>query len=82
MFRLKNIVILAMLFCFGISAVNIAEAAPFKADAKTKRIPAGTTFKLEFLQGVDIRFTSESIIICTILRPGKFNECNAKSSGT
>ncbi len=53
MFRLKNIVILAMLFCFGISAVNIAEAAPFKADAKTKRIPAGTTFKLEFLQGVD-----------------------------
>ena len=29
-----------------------AFAGPFKADAKTKRIPAGTTFQLEFLQPV------------------------------
>ena len=27
-------------------------AGPFRADAKTKRIPAGATFQLEFLQPV------------------------------
>lgn len=31
---------------------NIAFAGAFKADARTKRIPAGTVFKLEFLQPV------------------------------
>ena len=31
---------------------NSAFAGAFKADAKTKRIPAGTVFKLEFLQPV------------------------------
>lgn len=40
---------LIMAFCF---AVNTAIAGPFKADAKTKRIPAGTIFQLEFLQPV------------------------------
>ena len=31
---------------------NTAFAGAFKADARTKRIPAGTVFKLEFLQPV------------------------------
>lgn len=31
---------------------SLAFAGTFKADAKTKRIPAGTTFQLEFLQPV------------------------------
>jgi len=39
-----------LLFIF--LAVNTANAGTFKADAKTKRIPAGTIFKLEFLQPV------------------------------
>lgn len=34
-------------------SINTVFAGPFKADAKTKRIPAGTTFKLEFLQPVN-----------------------------
>lgn len=32
--------------------INFAIAGPFNATAKTKRIPAGTTFQLEFLQPV------------------------------
>ncbi|MBQ4113795.1 hypothetical protein IJD34_00155 [bacterium] len=39
--------LLAMFLC----TQNVM-AASFKADAKTKRIPAGTTFQLEFLQPV------------------------------
>lgn len=31
---------------------SLAYAGPFRADAKTKRIPAGTEFQLEFLQPV------------------------------
>ena len=38
-------------FILCLFATN-AFAGPFKADAKTKRIPAGTTFQLEFLQPV------------------------------
>ena len=48
---MKNIkfIILAFVFCFAITSVF---AGPFNATAKTKRIPAGTTFQLEFLQPV------------------------------
>ncbi len=49
---MKNIsrfFILAITFCF---IVSNAIAAPLRGDAKTKRIPAGTTFQLEFLQPV------------------------------
>lgn len=41
------ITILVMFFC-----MNNVFAASFRADAKTKRIPAGTIFQLEFLQPV------------------------------
>ena len=41
--------ILAITFCF---ITSNAIAAPLRGDAKTKRIPAGTTFQLEFLQPV------------------------------
>lgn len=36
-----------------LSINNTFAAGTFKADAKTKRIPAGTTFQLEFLQPVN-----------------------------
>lgn len=39
--------ILSMLFI-----ISSASAASFKADARTKRIPAGTVFELEFLQPI------------------------------
>ncbi len=48
---MKNIriIMLAIAFCFTLTTVF---AGPFNATAKTKRIPAGTTFQLEFLQPV------------------------------
>jgi len=46
---LKNIFIVLMLL--SLSCANVL-AAPLKADAKTKRIPAGSVFQLEFLQPV------------------------------
>lgn len=45
----KSFIILALSLCFSINSVF---SAPLKADAKTKRIPAGTIFQLEFLQPV------------------------------
>ena len=45
----KNFIILTLTFCLSIGT---AFAGPFRADAKTKRIPAGATFQLEFLQPV------------------------------
>lgn len=47
--NIKRGLVLLIALCFG---VNITLAAPLRGDAKTKRIPAGTTFKLEFLQPV------------------------------
>lgn len=44
----KLITVLLTLFFIS----NTAFAGTFKADAKTKRIPAGTVFQLEFLQAV------------------------------
>ena len=48
--NIKKLIIMTIAFCFAVTTVN---AAPLKGDAKTKRIPAGTQFQLEFLQGVD-----------------------------
>jgi hypothetical protein len=45
----KLLITLLMLF---VSAMNISYAGTFKADAKTKRIAAGTQFQLVFLQPV------------------------------
>ena len=47
--NIKTFLIILVALCF---TVGNAMAAPLKADAKTKRIPAGTTFQLEFLQPV------------------------------
>ncbi len=47
--NLKSIIIYMLVFCL---TTGIALAGPFNATAKTKRIPAGTTFQLEFLQPV------------------------------
>ena len=47
--NISKIFILVITFCFIASNVI---AAPLRGDAKTKRIPAGTTFQLEFLQPV------------------------------
>lgn len=48
--NIKHLIIALTMICF---TVNTALCAPLKGDAKTKRIPAGTSFQLEFLQGVD-----------------------------
>ena len=50
MFNMKNLIVLLMIMGLSVSAVL---AGPFKAEANTKRIPAGTRFQLEFLQDVD-----------------------------
>lgn len=47
---MKRLVILALAILFV--SMNISIAGTFKADAKTKRIAAGTQFQLEFLQPV------------------------------
>ena len=49
---MKNIRNLLILFLTLYLTTSIIFAGPYKADAKTKRIPAGTTFQLEFLQPV------------------------------
>ena len=48
---MKKIKFILTVFILSLFATT-AFAGPFKADAKTKRIPAGTTFQLEFLQPV------------------------------
>lgn len=45
---LKSLIILAAVFCL----TTTSSFAAFKADARTKRIPEGTLFKIEFLQPV------------------------------
>ena len=49
---MKNIKRLLATLAVICLSFGIVLAGPFKADAKTKRIPAGTTFQLEFLQPV------------------------------
>lgn len=49
MFDKKKLISLSILFVFSMTTVW---AGPFKANANTKRIPAGARFKLEFLQPV------------------------------
>ena len=46
---MKNLIISLIAIYLSVGTVF---AGPLKADAKTKRIPAGTTFQLEFLQPV------------------------------
>ena len=46
--------LLSTIFAFILFATTVV-AAPFEADAKTKRIPAGTTFSLQLLSPIDTR---------------------------
>lgn len=50
---MKNIKALFILFFVFCLSLDIVLAGPFNATAKTKRIPAGTMFQLEFLQPVN-----------------------------
>lgn len=54
--NITKLLISILAFCFVITNVL---AAPLRGDAKTKRIPAGTTFQLEFLQPVNTFSGSE-----------------------
>lgn len=47
--KINVLIISILVFCLSLGSVL---AGPFNATAKTKRIPAGTTFQLEFLQPV------------------------------
>ena len=47
---MKNLFILTLILCFA--SINISYAGTFKADAKTKRIAAGTQFQLVFMQPI------------------------------
>ncbi len=61
----KLLITLLMLF---VSAMNISYAGTFKADAKTKRIAAGTRFQLEFLQSVTTSAGSEGDFFTAALK--------------
>ena len=70
--NIKNFVILILTFCLSL---NVAFAGPFNATVKTKRLPAGTTFQLEFLQPVStFSGNSGDSFVATLL--------NEQTSGT
>ena len=54
---MKKIVIFLIMVFF--TAMNVNAASTFKADARTKRIAAGTQFQLEFLQPISTSSGSE-----------------------
>ena len=71
--NIKTFIITAMALCLTATTVL---AGPFNATAKTKRIPAGTTFQLEFLQPVStFSGSSGDSFVATLL-----NEQTAGSS--
>lgn len=63
--NIKFFVISIMALCLTASTVF---AAPLKADAKTKRIPAGSMFQLEFLQPVSTFSGSEGDSFVAMLK--------------
>ena len=69
--NIKLFVISIMAFCLTISTVF---AAPLKADAKTKRIPAGSMFQLEFLQPVSTFSGSEGDSFVAMLKNEQVSE--------
>jgi len=54
---MKKLFILGLILCF--TSINASLAGTFKADAKTKRIAAGTQFQLVFLQPVSTSANSD-----------------------
>lgn len=63
--ELKHFIITSLVFCLSL---NVAFAGPFKADAKTKRIPSGTTFRIEFLQPVSTYSGGEGDYFTAVLK--------------
>ena len=60
--------IFAILLSLLITSVSVDAAGAFKADARTKRIPAGTVFQLEFMQPVTTFSGSEGDSFVAVLR--------------
>ncbi len=54
---MKKLFIMILIICFA--SINASIAGTFKADAKTKRIAAGTQFQLVFLQPVSTSASSD-----------------------
>ena len=54
---MKKLFIMILIICFA--SINASIAGTFKADAKTKRIAAGTQFQLVFLQPVSTSANSD-----------------------
>ena len=70
---MKKFIITLLIFC---CSAMIAHAGTFKADAKTKRIAAGTVFQLEFTQPVSTYSGAEGDYFTAILK----NELTAEAS--
>ena len=62
---MKKILIILLMLCFS-SLTSFA--GTFKADAKTKRVAAGTTFQLEFIQTVSTSFGAEGDSFTAVLK--------------
>lgn len=62
---MKRFFIMMLTLCFTAMAAN---AGTFKADAKTKRIAAGTVFQLEFMQSVSTSYSGEGDYFTALLR--------------
>jgi hypothetical protein len=72
---MKKLFIITLITMFlGINSSFAANT--FKADAKTKRIPAGTTFELEFLQPVDTFSGSMGDSFSAILKNEQSTDAN------
>ncbi|MCQ2739467.1 MAG: hypothetical protein MJ237_04485 [bacterium] len=65
---MKNIKIFILLAIFLVCTSANVWAGTFKADAKTKRIPAGATFKLEFLQPISTFSATEGDEFSAIIK--------------
>ena len=63
-----KIKILTIILAVFVSIISVDAAGAFKADARTKRIPAGTIFQLEFLQPVTTFSGSEGDSFSAILK--------------
>ena len=65
---MNKIKFLIIILALCISTISTYAAGAFKADARTKRIPAGTIFQLEFLQSVTTFSGSEGDSFVAILK--------------
>ena len=63
---MKRLFILTLILCFA--SINMSFAGTFKADAKTKRIAAGTQFELVFTQPVSTSANYDGDSFAAILK--------------